>query len=231
MTRILFLLAGLIISQFTLEAQAVEEDRLGAWYMYFYNTNFGDGPWGWQGDAQFRFWNFGSDLEQILIRNGVTYTPEDSGVKFTLGYASITSGVPGESDDTSHENRLYQEALFSQQLGGRFRLTHRIRYEQRFVAEQDFRTRYRYMLFVNVPFNGQSLGKGIVHLALYNELFINGQRDIGDDRAVELFDRNRTYVGLGYGLRDNLRVQLGWMQQTTDNWAKGQAQFSAHHTF
>ncbi len=214
-----------------LTAQTVEEDKLGIWYMYFYNARFGEGPFGIQGDYQFRFWNFGNDLEQVLIRNGLTYTPEDAGVTFTLGYASITTGTPGESTNTVHENRMYQEALFSQRLGGRFLLTHRLRSEQRWLEGQDFRTRYRYNLFVNVPLNDTDLGKGVFYLALYNEIFINGQTDIGDGREVEYFDRNRTYLGVGFGLRDNLRIQLGAMNQTTANWSKWQAQFSAHHAF
>ena len=57
------------------------------------------------------------------------------------------------------------------------------------------------------------------------------QRSIGDGRLVEYFDRNRTYMGVGYGLLKNLRVQVGWMRQTTANWAKGQLQFSLHHAF
>lgn len=199
--------------------------------MYFYGVQLGDGPFGFQGDAQFRYWNFGTDLEQILIRNGITYTPQGTNAKFTFGYATITSGTPGESSETSHENRIYQEALLPQKLGSRFFLTHRFRYEQRFVDNQDFRTRYRYNLFLNVGLNQDNLGKGSLYLALYNELFINGQQDIGDGRTVERFDRNRTYLGLGYGISDKLRVQLGWMNQLTDNWEKGQMQFSAHHTW
>lgn len=214
-----------------LAAQTVEEDKLGAWYMYFYNAKFGDGPFGIQGDYQVRFWNFGNDLEQVLIRNGLTYSPKDAGVTFTLGYASITTGTPGESTNTVHENRIYQEALFSQRLGGRFLLTHRFRSEQRWLEGQDFRTRYRYNVFVNIPLNATDFGKGVVYLALYNEIFINGQTDIGDGREVEYFDRNRTYLGVGFGLRDNLRIQLGAMNQTTANWSKWQAQFSAHHAF
>jgi hypothetical protein len=129
------------------------------------------------------------------------------------------------------ENRIYQEALFPQKLGGRFLLTHRLRYEQRFVENQDFRTRYRYNLFVNVPLNARELKKNTVYLALYNEIFINGQKDVGAGRSVEFFDRNRFYSGLGYGLRDNLRAQLGWMRQTTDSWAKNQLQVSLHHAW
>ena len=40
----------------------INEDKLGAWYMYFSNTNFGEGPWGVQGDIQYRNWDLGGDL-------------------------------------------------------------------------------------------------------------------------------------------------------------------------
>ncbi|MBC6992741.1 DUF2490 domain-containing protein [Neolewinella lacunae] len=225
------LLFCLLLAGLPLSAQAVDEDQLGAWYMYFYNARFGNGPFGIQGDFQFRYWNFGTDLEQILIRNGLTYRPKDADVLFTLGYATITSGVPGESSESSHENRIYQEALLPHKVGGRFLLTHRFRYEQRWVEGQDFRTRYRYNLFLNVPLNARELGHKTAYLALYNELFINGQQDVGNGNRVATFDRNRTYLGLGYGLGRKLRVQLGAMNQTTATWSKWQTQFSAHHTF
>lgn len=151
---------------------------------------------------------------------------------FTLGIANITTGQFGDSDDTSNENRIYQEALIPQKIGGRFLLTHRFRYEQRFVEGQDFRTRYRYNLFVNVPFNSKSLSTPkTIYGAFYNELFMNGERSIGENRNVELFDRNRTYLGLGYVLNSKIRFQMGWMKQTTNAWSKGQLQFSMHHNF
>jgi hypothetical protein len=221
----------LLFGSTILTAQSVEEDKLGAWYMYFFNTNFGDSQFGIQGDYQFRFWNAGSDLEQILLRTGFTYVPKNTNLKFTLGYGNITSGTPGESKAKSNESRVYQELLMPTKVGKRFYFTHRFRFEQRWVENQDFRTRYRYNLFLNVPLNQDKLGKDAIYLALYNELFVNGQRDIGDNRSVQLFDRNRTYLGLGYGLFDKVRVQLGWMRQTTDNWAKNQAQVSIHQKF
>ena len=209
----------------------VDEDQAGAWYMYFYNKQFKNTQWGVQGDFQYRHWNLGGALVQLLLRLGVTYTPEDSGVMFTLGYAHITTGEFGESDDTFSENRIYQEALIPQKLGSRTYLTHRFRYEQRWVNDQDLRTRYRYNIFVNVPLNKSELVKDAVYAAFYNEIFINGQTDIGDGRTVQNFDRNRTYLGLGYGLSNQLRVQLGWMVQTTVNWQKGQLQVGLHHNF
>ena len=214
----------------SLQAQ-VDEDQIGAWYMYFFDTTVGDGPWGFQGDIQYRNWDLIGDLEQLLLRGGLTYKPEGTNVLLTLGYGNITTGAFGDSSDTTTESRIYQEALLPQKIGSKIYLRHRFRYEQRWVEDQDFRTRYRYALFINVPLNGTSLGEGAWYLSGYNELFINGERDIGDNRSVERFDRNRTYLAIGHSLRDNLKVQAGVMHQMTDNVDKTQLQLSLHHKF
>lgn len=231
MKRIAIILIALAVIPYFGRSQAPDESQLGAWYMYFFNKSFKNSQFGIQGDYQFRFWDAGSDLEQILLRTGVTYKPKNANILFTLGYGHITTGTFGESRSNFMESRIYQEALIPHTVGERFLLTHRFRYEQRFVEGQDLRTRYRYMLFLNIPFNDVILQKKTIYLALYNELFVNGQKDIGDARTVELFDRNRTYMGLGYGLSDGLRMQLGWMLQTTNSFGKGQAQISLHHNF
>ena len=199
--------------------------------MYFYNTTFKKSPWVIQGDLQYRNWNLGGDLEQLLVRSGITYQPENKQIKFTLGYGSITSGVIGSSDETSGEHRIYQEALYPVKFGIRIYTNHRFRYEQRFVENQDIRTRYRYNLFINVPLNKKTLEKKAIYLALYNEIFINGQRDTGNNNSVEIFDRNRAYAALGYVIKNGLRVQLGVMNQTTDSQSKNQLQLSLHHKF
>lgn len=203
----------------------------GAWYMYFFNHQFKDSQFGIQGDLQYRNWNTLGDLEQLLIRTGLTYTPNNTNLLLTLGYANITSGAFGDSDDSSGEHRVYQEALIPQKIGKRIFLNHRFRYEQRFVEDQDFRTRYRYNLFINVPFNKTELDKNAFYAAFYNELFINGQVAIGDMQTVQLFDRNRTYLGLGYVIQSGQRVQLGWMNQKTVALGKAQLQLSFHHKF
>lgn len=211
--------------------QNTKEDDLGAWYMYFYTAKFKESRFGIQGDFQYRNFNLGGDLEQLLLRSGVTYNPKNTNVVLTLGVANITTGAIGENDDTFNENRIYQEALLPQKIGERIYLTHRFRYEQRFVENQDFRTRYRYNLFVNVPFNKKILEKDAIYLALYNELFLNGESNIGNNRSVGVFDRNRFYAGLGYGINNKMRVQLGFMNQSTENNGRNQLQVSLHHNF
>jgi hypothetical protein len=223
------IIAALLLSN--VANSQVDGSKLGAWYMYFFNTTIKESSWGVQGDIQFRNWNIGGDLEQLLIRGGLTYKPKKANIKFTLGYGDVTTGAFSDESSTTRESRIYQEALFPVKIGERFYMNHRIRYEQRFVEHQDFRTRYRYNLFLNVALNSKKMKKKTVYLALYNEIFINGESNIGNGNTVEVFDRNRLYIALGYMLGDQLKIQLGMMNQTTNSWGKNQLQLSVHQKF
>lgn len=228
--RKLFVLFCFLICINHLFAQ-IDQSKTGAWFMYFYNHQFNNSQFGIQGDLQYRNWNTIGDLEQLLIRSGLTFKPKNADILLTIGYANITTGQFGDSNTTTNESRIYQEAFTPQKLGSRIYLAHRFRYEQRFVENQDFRTRFRYNIFMNIPLNKTELIKKAIYVACYNELFINGQTDIGKNRTVELFDRNRTYLGLGYVLKPGQRFQFGWMNQKTVNLSKGQLQLSFHHKF
>ncbi|MEN8248265.1 MAG: DUF2490 domain-containing protein [Bacteroidota bacterium] len=212
----------ILLSTFSTQLLAqVNESQLGGWYMYFGSVGVKDSPWGFQGDIQYRNWNLMGDLEQLLLRGGATYQLEKSKIKFTLGYASITTGTPGERKTSVHENRIYQEALIPGKLGKRFYLKHRLRFEQRFVESVDFKTRFRYALFTNIPLNRKEIEKGTLYLALYDELFMvtNG-----------FFDRNRFYAAAGFKLTSRLSTQVGYMIQSSQTLSKGQLQVSLHQS-
>ena len=215
----------------TLSHAQVDEDELGAWYMYFWNKPAGDRSYGFQGDVQHRNWDSGGDLEQLLIRGGVTWSPEGKNTLFTLGAAHVSSEPYGPSSDSTDEFRIYQEALIPQRLGRKTYLTHRFRFEQRWVDNQDTRLRARYFLALNYPFNQDTLAQGAHYFSFYNELFVNLNQNIGDGRRVSNFDRNRFYLAYGYSFRDNIRLQFGWMQQKSNNVRKSQLQFNLFHTF
>jgi hypothetical protein len=70
-----------------------------------------------------------------------------------------------------------------------------------------------------------------VYLALYNEIFLNGQKDIGDGRKVAIFDINRFYAALGYKFNSKIKVQAGMMRQSTNSSNKNQLQISLHQKF
>ncbi|MCH4822416.1 hypothetical protein ML462_04455 [Gramella lutea] len=42
MNRSIFLFVVVCLTLFQARAQSPDEDQLGAWYMYFWNTNFGE---------------------------------------------------------------------------------------------------------------------------------------------------------------------------------------------
>jgi len=209
----------------------VDEGQMGAWYIYTFDAHPPNKQWGVRGDIQHRNWDIDGDLEQLLIRGGVSFRPESLPGTYTVGVAHITSGQFGASDATSTEYRAYQEADFGYRLGSRLRLGHRLRYEQRWVDGQDFRTRYRYMLSATLPINAVEMRSGTWYASAYNELFINGERHIGRGVRVDAFDRNRLYAALGYVVSGRTQIRLGYMHQHTDNIDKGQLQFSLHHRF
>lgn len=223
MKKIILLLAFISFSNVGF---AQEDNDLGAWYIYFGNFRFSESPWAIHGEAQYRNHNRIGDLEQMLLRTGLQYNHKSGNVSFLAGYGSITSQAEGDATNSIHENRLYQEVILKQTIG-KVALMHRFRYEQRWIDNQDFRTRFRYAIFVNVPINSIELGeKGSWYIQGYDEFFINGEKLGG---TVEYFDRNRLYLGLGYRVVKNLSFQLGIMEQTTDNLSKTYLQFTAFH--
>ena len=209
----------------------VDEDQVGGWYTLQLTVNRPGSTVGFQGDVQHRNWDLAGDMEQLLARGGVTWQPAGSTIKYTLGYAHIVSGAFGASSATTKERRLYQEALLPQRLGARGFVTHRLRFEQRDVQNQDLRTRLRYFIGYNRPFNQPTMGRGALYLALANELFLNLEQGTGRGRQVDWFDRNRASVGLGYSLSDTSRMQLGYMHQQLDTASKGQLQLNWIKTF
>lgn len=220
-----------LIFSFSVTAQ-VNENQLGAWYMLFLNGNFSEtSNFGFESDVQHRNYNAGSDLEQLMLRGGLSYKFSETNTKFTLGYAHITSGAFGVDDDSkSYENRIYQQLVFSNKLFSRLYVTQRFRYEQRFLENQDLRTRWRHFFAVNIPLNQKELMPAVFYLSMYNELFINGEHSVGGHKKVEIFDRDRFYLALGYQFTEKLKFQAGMMRQLTDIVGKNQVQIGIHTT-
>jgi hypothetical protein len=201
----------------------VNEAQVGAWYAYFFQTENNTNNWGIQGDVQYRNWNAVGDLEQLLLRAGANYKTNFSNLTFTIGFAEVFTGAYGAADDLYEESRIYQEAHLPHFLmGKRIHFVHRVRSEQRWVEDEFFKTRYRYNIVANIPLNNNYLKKGSIYLSLQNEIFLTSYDNF--------FDRNRAYAGFGYSLTNTFRLQGGYLHQNTNQWEKGQVQFSVHHT-
>lgn len=219
-----FLFPFLLFSLFQAPFLSAQNSDLGGWYMYFGNVPLKDKNFSIHGEVQYRNHQVIGDLEQLLIRTGLQYHLKDKAATFTLGYGNITSQAEDKPNNTVKENRIYQEAFLRQKIG-KVSLNHRFRYEQRMVENQDFRTRYRYALFLTVPISKMGENKQHWYTALYSEIFVNGQKQ----NRFEYFDRNRVYTALGYRLNPHLAMQLGYMTQYLNSRKKGQLQLSFHH--
>lgn len=120
----------------------------------------------------------------------------------------MTTGTFGEDKSTTRESRIYQETLFPVKVDQRFYMNHRVRYEQRFVDNQDFRTRYRYNLFLNVALNSKEMKKKTVYLALYNEILIMVKTTSETDKQFKFSTATGSIWLLGITVLTTLKFNL-----------------------
>ena len=216
----LLILSLILLNSFT--ASANGPGSFGFWPTYYGSAAIND-KWGIWAEAQYRNYDFAFDTEQLLLRGAVTRNiGPGNNQQLALGYAFVHSEpyLAGTDEKTSNnEHRIYQQLILKQRFG-RFYGTHRYRLEERFL-ENDFRVRFRYFLSGNFMLNKPDLSKGAVFLSAYNEVFIHGNRP--------LFDRNRTYGGIGYVFNENFRIEGGSMWQMLESGTRAQAQIILWH--
>lgn len=200
-----------------------QESDLGNWIMYFGNKQI-NSKFNWHHEVQYRNYNVVGDLEQLLLRTGIGYNLTENNNNILLGYGYILSeNYIGDTDDKMdiNEHRIYQQFITKQKISI-VSLQHRYRFEQRFV-EDDFKLRFRYFLGFNIPVNKKELEGKTFYLSAYNEIFLNTKDNV--------FDRNRLYGGIGYKINQQLRFELGYMNQFLQNTSRDQINIMAYVNF
>jgi len=195
-----------------------QNSNLGNWLVYIGSKKVHD-RWNVHHEVQYRNYNPIGDLEQLLLRTGVGYDLTPGNNNFLLGYGFIRSeNYVGIDDKQSvDEHRIFQQFISKQEIG-KFRVQHRYRFEQRFIADQ-FRVRYRYFLAVNYPLMiASATSSREWYLSAYNEIFLNSKDNI--------FDRNRLYGGLGCRVNKALRLEAGYMNQFFNGAGSGRDQIN-----
>lgn len=171
------------------------------------NTQIKESKFSIHHELQLRDYKIIGDHHQTLVRVGGQYQFKPY-FQATLGYGFVHTESENTPNNPFAEHRIYQEGVLSHAIL-RLKLRHRVRLEERFIENQEFRGRFRYCLFADIPLNAHKFDKNGVYLALYDEIFLN----IADNESIKTFDRNRAYAGLGYKLQKNMGVQLGYMRQ------------------
>ena len=194
-----------------------QDSNLGNWLIYIGSKKLNQ-KWNIHNEVQYRNYDAVGDLEQLLLRTGLGYTFNDNKNNILLGYGYILSeNYVGNTNEkvSVNEHRIFQQFTSKQKIGS-VKLSHRYRFEQRFV-ESDYKMRFRYFLGVNVPLTTK------YYASAYNEIFINSKSAV--------FDRNRIYGGIGYHLNKNTRLEFGYMNQLFENGKRDQLNVIAFVNF
>lgn len=200
-----------------------QEDKLGAWYSYFGSQQLNKTSWNWHNEIQYRNFNKGGDLEQLLLRTGIGYNLTSGNNNILLGYGFI-HGRPYPNPDledkvTVNEHRLFQQFITKQSIS-RVNVQHRYRFEQRFLPD-NFKLRFRYLLGATVPLNKTAMDANALYVSAYNEIFIHTDGN--------LFDRNRSFAGIGYVIKKDLRFDVGFMRQMLAQRSRNQVMVSLYN--
>ena len=193
---------------------AAQDSDFGNWLIYIGNKKV-NSQWNIHNEVQYRNYDAVGDLEQLLLRTGVGYNLSENNHNLLLGYGYISSEnyVADTQDKTSvNEHRIFQQ-FTSKQSVGVVSLTHRYRFEQRFV-EADYKMRLRYFLAAKIPLQNTESESSKIYLSAYNEVFLNTESAV--------FDRNRVYAGVGYQLTKNIRMEAGYMNQIFETSSRDQ---------
>ena len=217
-----FIIRGILILGLVLPSLShAQNSSLGNWLIYIGNKKLNK-KWNLHHEIQYRNYDAIEDLEQLLLRTGLGYTFKENKRNILLGYGYISSeNYMGNTTDknTVNEHRIFQQ-FSSEETLGKLKLSHRYRYEQRFV-EGDFKMRLRYFLGLKVPLKIKE--KNNYYFSLYNEIFINTKSS--------LYDRNRLYGGIGYKFSQGLRFETGYMNQLFKNGSRDQVNLFCFYSF
>jgi hypothetical protein len=195
-------------------SSAAQNSDFGNWLIYIGNKKV-NSKWNVHNEVQYRNYDAIGDLEQLLLRTGVGYNLSENNHNLLLGYGYILSqnySAVTEDKLDVNEHRIFQQFTSKQKIGN-VSLSHRYRFEQRFV-ESDFKMRLRYFLAFKVPILKTETSPTKLYLSAYNEVFLNTESDV--------FDRNRVYGGLGYQLNNNVRIEAGYMNQLFEHSSRDQ---------
>lgn len=163
-------------------------------------------------DFQGRTTDWYKQWSQVLGRAGLAYKPNEK-FSFTLGFADfIFFGHKNKA--TRNEYRPWEEISINDNYG-KFKITHRLRVEQRYFQQivdeelsnkHSFNHRFRYRFELQYPLWNKSESKEL-RIQFGNEIMVNAGKGI----VYNYFDQNRTWAALFLTVNKSLTFQLQYI--------------------
>lgn len=202
-------------------SRITEYNEIG-WFNYFGTFKLAP-KWSIHSEYQWRREQWVTNWQQSLLRVGLNYQLQPE-VQLRVGYAWIETFPYGRYPINSlgrdfTEHRSYQMITVTDRIR-MLDLSHRFMLEQRWIgtystprAEREdrflFLNRFRYMVRMQMPLRGTSIGNKTPYWAAYNEVFVGFGRNVNEN----IFDQNRIGLLLGYRFNQLVRVEGGYFNQ------------------
>ena len=151
---------------------------------------------------------------QLYIQPSIIYTYSPN-LNVT---GSLTYNYQRSNPDVPYfkEWRTWEQVVYGHRIA-HGRMTHRMRYEQRFIknektGEWPMTTRLRYQLGFNIPLQGKTLDAGEFYFNCYDEAYFTLTVPPGTVRSA-LYSENWLYAGIGYQTKNKGRIEVGPLLQ------------------
>lgn len=166
-------------------------------------------------DGNWRRMGFGDEPQQVLLRPGILHTIAP-GVRIGTGYTHVGTAPYGEvpAPTPLREHRIWQQLTVAH-AAGPVAITHRYRWEQRWIApvtagavgRYGYQQRARYMVRAQVPLGGLTYRARAIIGYGQEELLL----PVGHGGSAGRFTQNRFAVGAGLPVTVRQRLDVGYL--------------------
>ena len=209
------------LASYSQNTRIKDQNTIG-WYTYTGTFNLNK-KWGIHTEYQWRRDNVITNWQQGLLRTGVNYKANQK-LSLRVGYALAETYNYGDIPINAFgknftEHRAYEMATLTDKVGS-IDISHRFMLEQRwigrytseFLTKEDnyfFVNRLRYMVRMQVPLKGNTIGDKTAYAAIYDEILMGFGKNVNEN----VFDQNRVGILLGYRFSSKLRIEGGLLSQ------------------
>jgi hypothetical protein len=193
------------LSNIYISSNAQTAHSLGNWNSVILKAKISQ-RWSLMGEGHIRSCTYGLKYDYFEVKTGVSYafTKKLTGL---FGAGFYNTDLPGgffRTPAQQKELRTWFEIAYKQAYK-RLKFDHRVRIEQRFIAE-NYKNRLRYLFGLTVPVNkAESIEKSI-YIAVNDELWI--------PQYGLFMEKNRLFAGAGYKMNDKVTWQIGCISDT-----------------